>query len=78
MSYSRASNSDGQRQAASVARPFYALDTPWAAGVSASAHTVNVTKEEDWARAVAAVLTGAGAPGRIDVHVQAAGITGEQ
>ncbi len=36
MSYSRASNSDGQRQAASVARPFYALDTPWAAGVSAS------------------------------------------
>jgi len=49
-----------------------------AAGVSASAHTVNVTKEEDWARAVAAVLTGAGAPGRIDVHVQAAGITGEQ
>ena len=34
--YSHASNSDGQRQAASVARPFYALDTPWAAGVSAS------------------------------------------
>jgi hypothetical protein len=27
---------------------------------------------------VAAVLTGAGAPGRIDVLVQAAGITGEQ
>ena len=36
LSYSRASNSDGQRQAASVARPFYALDTTWAAGMSAS------------------------------------------
>jgi outer membrane protein assembly factor BamA len=36
LNYSRASNSDGQRQAVSVARPFYALDTPWALGVSAS------------------------------------------
>ncbi len=34
--YSQANNSDGRRQAASVAQPFYALDTPWAAGVSAS------------------------------------------
>lgn len=36
VSYSRAQNSDGQREAVSVARPFYALDTGWAAGVSAS------------------------------------------
>ena len=34
LSYSLAQNSDGKRQAASVAHPFYALDTPWAAGVS--------------------------------------------
>ncbi|MBT9491945.1 MAG: BamA/TamA family outer membrane protein [Paucibacter sp.] len=33
---SLASNSDGRRQAVSIARPFYALDTRWAAGVSAS------------------------------------------
>jgi hypothetical protein len=36
LSYSRASNSDGRRDAAALARPFYSLDTPWAAGVSAS------------------------------------------
>ena len=34
--YSRANNSDGKRQAVSVAQPFYALDAPWAAGVSAA------------------------------------------
>ncbi|MBX3607038.1 MAG: hypothetical protein KF788_17295 [Piscinibacter sp.] len=33
---SHASNSDGQRDAASVVRPFYALDARWAAGASAS------------------------------------------
>jgi hypothetical protein len=32
---SLASNSDGRRQAASIAQPFYALDARWAAGVSA-------------------------------------------
>ena len=36
LSYSRAQNSDGTRQAGAVVRPFYALDTTWAAGVSAS------------------------------------------
>jgi hypothetical protein len=36
MSLSLASNSDGRRQAASVVRPFYALDSRWAAGVWAS------------------------------------------
>ncbi|MFZ2652690.1 MAG: hypothetical protein WA210_21535 [Burkholderiaceae bacterium] len=36
LSYSRAHNSDGQREAATVAHPFYALDTPWAAGVTVS------------------------------------------
>jgi outer membrane protein assembly factor BamA len=36
LGYSRARNSDGQRDAVSVAHPFYALDTPWAAGVSVS------------------------------------------
>lgn len=36
MSYSHALNSDGRRDAASIERPFYALDARWAAGVSAS------------------------------------------
>ena len=36
LAYSHSSNSDGRRDAASVARPFYALDARWAAGVSAS------------------------------------------
>ena len=36
LSYSRARNSDGKRQAATVAQPFYALDTRWAAGVTAA------------------------------------------
>ncbi|NUP87478.1 MAG: BamA/TamA family outer membrane protein [Burkholderiaceae bacterium] len=36
LSYSHAVNSDGRRDAASVIRPFYALDARWAAGVSAS------------------------------------------
>ncbi len=35
LNYSLSSNSDGRRDAVSVAQPFYALDTPWAAGVSA-------------------------------------------
>ncbi len=34
--YAHSSNSDGKRNAASVVRPFYALDARWAAGVSAS------------------------------------------
>lgn len=36
LSYSHASNSDGRRDAASVVRPFFALDARWAAGVMAS------------------------------------------
>ena len=36
LGYSHALNSDGRRDAASVVRPFYALDTRWAAGVTAS------------------------------------------
>jgi hypothetical protein len=36
LSYSHASNSDGQRDAGSIVRPFYALDARWAAGVTAS------------------------------------------
>lgn len=36
LAYSHASNSDGRRDAASVVRPFYALDARWAAGVSAT------------------------------------------
>jgi len=34
--YSHAINSDGRSDAAALVRPFYALDTRWAAGVSAS------------------------------------------
>ena len=37
LAYSHSSNSDGRRNAASVVRPFYALDARWAAGVTASA-----------------------------------------
>jgi len=36
LSYSQADNSDGKRRAASLWRPFYALDTRWAAGAMAS------------------------------------------
>lgn len=36
ISYSHASNSDGQRDAAAIVRPFYALDTRWTAGITAS------------------------------------------
>ena len=36
ISYSHANNSDGKRDALALAHPFYSLDTPWAAGVSAS------------------------------------------
>ena len=34
--YTLANNSDGRKQAFGVAHPFYALDTPWAAGASVS------------------------------------------
>lgn len=36
ISLSHATNSDGRRDAASVVRPFYALDSRWSAGLSAS------------------------------------------
>jgi Omp85 superfamily domain len=36
LSYNLSDNSDGKRQSVSVAHPFYALDTRWAAGMSAS------------------------------------------
>lgn len=36
LSFSHAKNSDGKRDAASIGQPFYALDSRWAAGVSAS------------------------------------------
>jgi outer membrane protein assembly factor BamA len=36
LSYSHATNSDGRSDAAAIVRPFYALDTRWAAGVTAS------------------------------------------
>jgi len=36
LSYSLADNSDGKRQTAAVVRPFYSLDTRWAAGVTVS------------------------------------------
>jgi hypothetical protein len=36
LAYSHASNSDGRNDAVSVVRPFYALDTRWAAGITAS------------------------------------------
>jgi|CXWL01.1.fsa_nt_gi hypothetical protein len=36
LSYSHATNSDGRRDAAAAVRPFYALDTRWATGITAS------------------------------------------
>ncbi len=36
LNYSHANNSDGIRDAGTIAHPFYALDTPWAAGITAS------------------------------------------
>jgi outer membrane protein assembly factor BamA len=36
LAYSHAANSDGRSDAASVVRPFYALDARWSAGVTAS------------------------------------------
>jgi hypothetical protein len=36
LAYSQARNSDGRRDAFSLVRPFYALDTRWAAGATAS------------------------------------------
>ena len=39
VNYSLAQNSDGRREAARLAQPFYSLDTRWAAGVSASKDT---------------------------------------
>ena len=36
LNYTRANNSDGARESASVTHPFYALDTPWAAGLTVS------------------------------------------
>jgi hypothetical protein len=36
LGYSHASNSDGSRDAASIIRPFYELDSRWAAGISGS------------------------------------------
>ncbi len=77
LSYSRASNSDGQRQAASVARPFYALDTPWAAGVSASSddridsvyNAGNVVSQYRHRQRLGEVYGGL-SPGRVDGWVQ--------
>lgn len=36
LSYSHASSSDGRRDAVAIVRPFYALDSRWAAGITAS------------------------------------------
>ncbi len=36
LNYTSADNSDGKKQSASVIHPFYALDTPWAAGLTVS------------------------------------------
>ena len=77
MSYSRANNSDGLRQAASVARPFYALDTPWAAGVSASKddridsiyNAGNIVSQYRHWQSLAEASAG-GSQGRVDGWVQ--------
>jgi hypothetical protein len=36
LSYLRSVNSDGKREVVGIAHPFYALDTPWAAGLTVS------------------------------------------
>jgi 2-dehydro-3-deoxy-L-rhamnonate dehydrogenase (NAD+) len=51
-----------------------AVEALAAKGVDASYQVINVTLVEDWDRAVAAVVE---AKGRVDILVQAAGITGK-
>ena len=75
--YSLAQNSDGKREAASVAQPFYALDTRWAAGITASKddridavyNTGNVISQYRHRQNLAEVL-GGWSPGRVDGWVQ--------
>lgn len=77
LNYSIAKNSDGRRDAASVARPFYALDARWAAGVSASRDdridavydAGNVVSEYRHRQRLAEVF-GGWSQGRVDTWVQ--------
>ncbi len=75
--YSHARNSDGQRDAASVAQPFYALDTTWAASASASkddridsVYNAGVVASQYRHRENRAELWGGWSEGRVDGWVQ--------
>ena len=77
LNYSLARNSDGRRDAASVVRPFYALDTRWAAGITASRdnridalyNDGNVVSEYRHRQQQAEVF-GGWSPGRVEGWVQ--------
>ena len=82
--YTLANNSDGRKQAFGVAHPFYALDTPWAAGASVSdddridaVYNGGVVLNEYRRRERLAEAYGGWSAGRIDGWVQrySAGVT---
>ena len=75
--YSQASNSDGKREAASVVRPFYALDTPWAAGLTVSRddridsiYNAGTVASQYRHRQTSAEVFGGWSQGRVDGWVQ--------
>jgi len=75
--YSHANNSDGRREAASIAQPFYALDARWAAGVSASRddriesiYRAGVVDSQFRHRSNTAEVFGGLSAGRVDGWVQ--------
>ncbi|KQV86736.1 BamA/TamA family outer membrane protein [Rhizobacter sp. Root1221] len=84
VSYSHAQNSDGRRDEAAVVRPFYALDTRWTAGVTASkddrlesVYANGVTAARYRHRQSKAELFGGWSPGLVDgwVHRWSLGLS---
>lgn len=84
VSLSLAQNSDGRRDAVSVTRPFYALDTRWAAGISAmrddridAVYSGGNIVSQYRHRQKQAEVFGAWSPGRVEgwVHRYALGVS---
>ncbi|MEO6031845.1 MAG: BamA/TamA family outer membrane protein [Burkholderiaceae bacterium] len=77
LGYSHASNSDGQRDAVSLVRPFYALDSRWTAGVTAvkddrldTLYNAGVAQSQYRHRLTQAEVFGGWSRGRVDGWVQ--------
>jgi hypothetical protein len=75
--YSLANNSDGRRETATIAHPFYSLDTPWAAGLTLSrddridsVYTAGAVSSQYRHRESIADVYGGWSPGRVDGWVQ--------